>query len=44
MTDEVQRGQRVGVEVKASSTIVASDFGPMRRLAEACGEKFTIGL
>jgi uncharacterized protein len=41
---ENQRGQVVGIEVKASATVTNSDFRGMRRLAEACGERFVLGL
>lgn len=41
---EDRRGRVVGVEVKASATVVAPDFGGLRRLAEACGERFALGL
>ncbi len=41
---ENQRGQVVGVEVKGSATVTNSDFRGMRRLAEACGERFVLGL
>lgn len=39
-----RRGEVVGVEVKAASTVVAADFRGMRRLAEACGERFRMGV
>jgi predicted AAA+ superfamily ATPase len=41
---ENRRNQVVGVEVKAASTVVASDFRGMRRLAEACGDRFVAGV
>jgi uncharacterized protein len=41
---ENQRGQVVGIEVKASATVTSSDFRGMRRLAQSCGERFVLGL
>ena len=32
------------MEVKASATVTGSDFGGLRRLAEACGDRFALGL
>ena len=37
-------GQTVGIEVKASATISSGDFAGLRRLADACGDRFTLGL
>lgn len=37
-------GMIVGIEVKASATVKASDFGDLRALAEACGERFAFGV
>ncbi|WP_168880183.1 ATP-binding protein [Rhizobium sp. P28RR-XV] len=37
-------GTIVGIEVKASATVKASDFGGLKTLAEACGEKFAYGI
>ncbi|OWV71168.1 AAA family ATPase [Rhizobium sp. R339] len=37
-------GMIVGIEVKASATVKASDFGGLKTLAEACGEKFAFGI
>ena len=37
---ENRRGEIVGVEVKLSATVTSSDFSGMRRLAQACGDKF----
>ena len=34
----------VGIEVKAAATVTGSDFGGLRKLAEACGERFVLGL
>jgi len=36
-------GMIVGIEVKASATVKASDFGGLKTLAEACGDKFAFG-
>ncbi len=41
---EDRRGRVVGVEVKAAATVKASDFGGLRRLAQACGDRFGLGL
>ena len=41
---ENRQGQVVGVEVKAASTVARSDFHGMRRLAEACGDRFMLGM
>ena len=41
---ENRRGEIVGIEVKSSATVTSSDFSGMRRLAQACGDKFTQGL
>lgn len=41
---EDRQGRVVGIEVKASATVGASDFGGLRRLADACGERFVLGL
>ncbi|NOD95276.1 DUF4143 domain-containing protein [Ruegeria sp. HKCCD4884] len=41
---ENRRGEIVGIEVKSSATVTSSDFSGMRRLAEACGNKFIQGL
>lgn len=38
------RGLLVGIEVKASATVRAEDFKGLRRLAEAAGEDFRLGL
>lgn len=37
-------GTIVGIEVKASATVKASDFGGLKTLAEACGKKFAYGI
>lgn len=36
-------GMIVGIEVKASATVKAGDFGGLRALAEACGNRFAFG-
>lgn len=41
---ENRRGEIVGIEVKSSATVSAADFAGMRKLADACGEKFLQGL
>jgi predicted AAA+ superfamily ATPase len=41
---EDRRGRVVGIEVKAAATVTGADFGGLRRLAEACGERFALGL
>ncbi len=40
---ENRRGEIVGIEVKSSATVTSSDFSGMRRLAQACGDKFIQG-
>ena len=37
-------GRVAGVEVKASATVRAADFGGLRRLAEACRQRFACGV
>jgi predicted AAA+ superfamily ATPase len=37
-------GTIVGIEVKASATVRAGDFGGLRALAEACGDRFAFGV
>ena len=37
-------GMIVGIEVKASATVKSSDFGGLRTLAEACGDRFAFGV
>jgi predicted AAA+ superfamily ATPase len=44
MVIEDREGRMVGVEVKAAATVNARDFRGLRRLAEAAGDKFAIGL
>ena len=41
---EDRRGRVVGIEVKASATVTSADFSGMRRLAEACGDRFAFGM
>ncbi len=41
---EDRRGHVVGIEVKASATVTARDFAGLRRLSEACGDRFVLGL
>ncbi|MDT8328388.1 MAG: ATP-binding protein [Roseovarius sp.] len=41
---ENRRGDVVGIEVKSSATVSTADFAGMRKLAEACGEKFRQGI
>ncbi|WP_372573646.1 ATP-binding protein [Ruegeria jejuensis] len=41
---ENRRGEIVGIEVKSSATVTSSDFSGMRKLAEACGDRFVQGL
>jgi len=39
------RGEQiVGIEVKASATVNGDDFSGLKKLAEACGRRFAIGL
>jgi predicted AAA+ superfamily ATPase len=37
-------GMIAGIEVKASATVKASDFGGLRALGEACGARFAFGV
>ena len=41
---ENRRGEIVGIEVKAAATASRADFHGMRRLAEACGKRFVLGI
>jgi predicted AAA+ superfamily ATPase len=41
---EDPRGHVVGIEVKAAATVTGADFSGLRKLAEACGKRFTLGL
>ena len=37
-------GMIVGIEIKASATVKANDFGGLRTLADACGDRFAYGV
>jgi predicted AAA+ superfamily ATPase len=37
-------GLIAGIEIKASATVKSSDFGALRTLAEACGDRFAYGV
>ncbi|MCB2406046.1 ATP-binding protein [Rhizobium ruizarguesonis] len=37
-------GMIAGIEVKANATVKAGDFGGLRALAEACGDRFAFGV
>ena len=41
---EDRRGRVVGIEVKAAATVTSSDFNGLRKLANACGDCFVLGL
>jgi len=41
---EDRRGRVVGVEVKAAATVTSDDFRGLRRLAEAVGDRFAMGV
>lgn len=41
---EDARGRVVGLEVKAAATVTHADFAGLRKLEEACGKRFTLGL
>jgi uncharacterized protein len=41
---ENRRGQTVGIEVKAASTVRAEDFNGLRKLAERVGNDFLVGI
>jgi uncharacterized protein len=41
---EDARGHLVGIEVKAAATVTRADFAGLRKLEEACGKRFTLGL
>ena len=41
---EDSRGNIVGIEVKASASVGVADFAGLRKLAEACDKRFTLGL
>ncbi|MBB4193002.1 putative AAA+ superfamily ATPase [Rhizobium aethiopicum] len=41
---ERNHGMVVGIEVNASATVRATDFGGLKTLADACGQKFAFGV
>jgi uncharacterized protein len=41
---EDTRGHVVGIEVKSAATVTGVDFSGLRKLAEACGKRFILGL
>jgi predicted AAA+ superfamily ATPase len=41
---EDARGHVLGIEVKAAATVTRADFAGLRKLEEACGKRFTLGL
>ncbi|MDR3793585.1 MAG: ATP-binding protein [Terracidiphilus sp.] len=41
---EDEEGNVVGIEVKASATVIAADFKGLRKLAAACGKQFRLGV
>jgi hypothetical protein len=41
---ETGSGALVGIEVKASATVNAGDFKGLRKLADACGDNFKLGM
>ncbi len=41
---ETASGALVGIEVKASATVNAGDFKGLRKLADACGDNFKLGV
>jgi predicted AAA+ superfamily ATPase len=41
---ENRRGQVVGIEVKAASTVKTDDFAGLRRLADKLGDDFIVGI
>lgn len=41
---EAGDGALIGIEVKASATVNAGDFKGLRKLADACGRDFRLGL
>ena len=44
MVLERDDGMIAGIEIKASATVKAPDFGGLRALAEACGDRFAFGV
>lgn len=41
---EHRRGQVIGIEVKAASTVRSDDFRGLRRLADKVGDDFLVGI
>lgn len=41
---EDSKGHVVGIEVKAAATVTQSDLSGLRKLAQACGKRFVMGL
>jgi uncharacterized protein len=41
---EDSRGRIVGIEAKAAATVTGANFSGMRKLADACGKRFIMGL
>lgn len=41
---ENRRGEVIGIKVKSSATVSAADFSGIRKLANACGDKFVQGM
>lgn len=41
---EDQDRRVVGIEVKSGATVTSEDFSGLRKLAQACGKRFTLGL
>ena len=41
---EDSRGHVVGIEAKAAATVTGTDFFGMRKLTDACGKRFIMGL
>lgn len=34
----------IGIEIKAAATVTNTDFTGIRKLAQACGKRFAVGL
>jgi predicted AAA+ superfamily ATPase len=41
---ENERGALIGIEVKASATVLASDFKGIRKLLDVCGDDLKLGI
>jgi uncharacterized protein len=41
---EDPRAHVIGIEVKAAATVTTADFSGLRKLAEACGKRFILGV